>query len=83
MSKGAHTGVVAPIGASLAEFTERLIARRGVEQANVLFGGQIGPGQHEKHDRAERRSMAAILPSKTTANHLSMPIRSGFLLARF
>src|SRR5262245_39079369 len=33
----------APIAASLADFTERLIARRGVEQANVLFAGQIGP----------------------------------------
>src|SRR5262245_50505573 len=43
MSEGAHKGVAAPIAASLAEFTENLIARRGAEQANVLFGGQIGP----------------------------------------
>jgi peroxiredoxin len=31
------------LAASLAQFTEKLIARRGVEQTNVLFGGQIGP----------------------------------------
>jgi hypothetical protein len=41
--EGAHQDFAAPIAASLAEFTEKLIARRGVEQANVLFGGQIGP----------------------------------------
>jgi peroxiredoxin len=43
MSKGAHKGVAVPIAASLAEFTDKLIARRGVEQSNLLFGGQIGP----------------------------------------
>ena len=37
------TRSAAPIAASLADFTEKLIARRGVEQSNVLFGGQIGP----------------------------------------
>ena len=41
--EGAHQGSAVPIAASLAEFTEKLIARRGVEQSNVLFGGQIGP----------------------------------------
>src|ERR1700730_13008803 len=40
---GAHTGSAAPIAASLAEFTDKLIARRGVEQSNLLFGGQIDP----------------------------------------
>lgn len=40
---GAHTGSPAPIAASLAEFTDELVARRGVEEANVLFEGQIGP----------------------------------------
>jgi peroxiredoxin len=43
MSEGAQKGFAAPIAASLAEFTDKLIARRGVEQSNVLFGGQIGP----------------------------------------
>jgi peroxiredoxin len=41
--EGAHTGSAVPIAASLAEFTDKLIARRGVEQSNILFGGQIGP----------------------------------------
>ena len=40
---GAHEGIAVPIAASLAEFTDKLIARRGVEQSNLLFGGQIGP----------------------------------------
>ena len=39
----AHTRSAVPIAASLADFTDKLIARRGVEQSNVLFGGQIGP----------------------------------------
>src|SRR5262245_18867553 len=43
MSEGAHKGFAAPVAASLAEFTDKLIARRGIEQSNVLFGGQIGP----------------------------------------
>ena len=41
--EGAHTRTVVPIAASLAEFTDKVIARRGVEQSNLLFGGQIGP----------------------------------------
>ena len=43
MSEGGHKGLAVPIAASLAEFTDKLIARRGVEQSNLLFGGQIGP----------------------------------------
>src|SRR5215208_2324191 len=42
---GAHTESGAPIAASLAEFTDKLIARRGLEQSNLLFGGQIGPAR--------------------------------------
>jgi peroxiredoxin len=41
--EGAHNRPAVPLAASLAQFTENLIARRGVEQANILFGGQIGP----------------------------------------
>ncbi len=41
--EGAHTGSPVPIAASLAEFTDELVARRGVEESNVLFEGQIGP----------------------------------------
>ena len=40
---GTHTGSGVPIAASLAEFTDELIARRGVEHSNLLFEGQIGP----------------------------------------
>src|SRR6516225_1413090 len=39
----AHTRSAVPLAVSLAQFTEKLIARRGVEQSNVLFGGQIRP----------------------------------------
>ena len=39
----AHEDIAVPIAASLAEFTDKLIARRGVEQSDLLFGGQIGP----------------------------------------
>jgi hypothetical protein len=39
----AGTRSAALLAASLSQYTERLIARRGIEQANVLFGGQIGP----------------------------------------
>ena len=41
--EGARTRAAVPLAASLTQFTEKLIARRGVEQSNVLFGGQIGP----------------------------------------
>ena len=41
--KVVHSEAAAPIAASLAEFTNELIARRGVEQSNLLFEGQIGP----------------------------------------
>jgi peroxiredoxin len=41
--EGAHPGSIVPISLSLAEFTDKLIARRGVEQSKLLFGGQIGP----------------------------------------
>jgi hypothetical protein len=43
MSEGSHKGLAVSIAASLTEFTDKLIARRGVEQSNLLFGGQIGP----------------------------------------
>jgi len=39
----AHTRSAAPIAAALAEFSDKLIARRGVEQSSLLFEGQIGP----------------------------------------
>ena len=39
----AHTWSAVPLAVSLAQFTEKLIARRGVEQSSILFEGQIGP----------------------------------------
>jgi hypothetical protein len=39
----AHTRFAAPLAASLAQFTEKLIARRGVEQSNVLFEARLDP----------------------------------------
>lgn len=39
----ARTRSAVSLAASLAQFTEKLIARRGVEQTNILFAGQIGP----------------------------------------
>ena len=41
--EGVHNRPADLLAASLARFTENLIARRGVEQANLLFGGQIDP----------------------------------------
>ena len=43
--EGTPAGSAVPIAASLAEFTDELVARRGVEQSNLLFGGQIGPAK--------------------------------------
>jgi hypothetical protein len=37
----AHTRSAVPLAVSLTQFTEKLIARRGIEQANLLFDGQI------------------------------------------
>src|ERR1700751_6100268 len=42
-SMSEHPESTVLIAPSLAEFTDKLIARRGVEQSNLLFGGQIGP----------------------------------------
>jgi peroxiredoxin len=44
MSEGAALSKsVMPLAVSLAEFTEKVVARRGVEQSSILFEGQIGP----------------------------------------
>jgi peroxiredoxin len=40
---GAHTESGVYIADSLAEFTGDLIARRGIEESNLLFEGQIAP----------------------------------------
>jgi hypothetical protein len=60
--EGAHQDSAAPIAASLAEFTEKLIARRGVEQANVLFGGQIGPATQALSARTNSIGVGDLVP---------------------
>jgi hypothetical protein len=44
---------------SLAEFTDKLIARRGVKQSDLLFGGQIRPATKALSART-RPSVSAI-----------------------
>src|SRR5262245_58951812 len=60
--EGAHQDSAAPIAASLAEFTEKLIARRGVEQANVLFEGQIGPATRALSARTNSIGVGDLAP---------------------
>src|SRR5215468_7762128 len=60
--EGAHQDSAAPIAASLANFTERLIARRGVEQANVLFAGQIGPATQALSARKNAIGVGDLAP---------------------
>jgi peroxiredoxin len=62
MSDGDQKGFAKPIAASLAEFTEKLIARRGVEQANVLFGGQIGPATQALSARTNSIGVGDLAP---------------------
>jgi peroxiredoxin len=60
--EGAHSRSALPIAASLAEFTDKLIARRGVEQANVLFGGQIGPATQALSARTRSIGVGDLAP---------------------
>jgi peroxiredoxin len=53
---------VGPIAASLAEFTHKLIARRGVEQSNLLFAGQIGPATQALSGRANAIGVGDLAP---------------------
>src|SRR5215470_1168942 len=48
----ARTRFGGPMAASLARFTDKVIARRGVEQSDLLFGGQIGPATKALSARA-------------------------------
>ena len=57
-----HQDSAASITASLAEFTENLIARRGVEQANVLFEGQIGPATQALSARTNSICVGDLAP---------------------
>src|SRR5437868_4027591 len=69
--EGAHPGSAVPIAASLAEFTEKLIARRGVEQSNVLFRGQIGPATRALSGRANAIGVGDKAPD------FSLPMAQG------
>jgi len=60
--EGAHTRSATPIAASLAEFTEKLIARRGVEQSNLLFEGQIGRATQALSARTNAIGVGASAP---------------------
>jgi peroxiredoxin len=60
--EGALQGSSIPIAASLAEFTEELIARRGVEQTNALFGGQIGPATEALSARTNSVGVGDLAP---------------------
>lgn len=53
---------VVPIAASLAEFTDKLIARRGVEQSNLLFRGQIGPATQALNRRTNAIGVGDLAP---------------------
>jgi peroxiredoxin len=67
----ARTQSAVPLAASLAQFTEKLIARRGVEQSNVLFGGQIGPATKALSARTNAIGVGDRAP------HFSLPTAEG------
>jgi peroxiredoxin len=69
--EGAHTRPNVPLAASLAQYTEKLIARRGVEQSNALFGGQIGPATRALSARANAIGVGDKAP------HFSLPTAEG------
>jgi peroxiredoxin len=69
--EGAHTRPAVPLAAALTQFTEKLIARRGVEQSNVLFGGQIGPATKALSARTNAIGVGDKAP------HFSLPIAEG------
>lgn len=67
----AHTRSAVPLAVSLAKFTEKLIARRGVEQSNVLFEGQIGPATKALSARTN------VIGVGDKAPHFSLPTADG------
>ena len=71
MGGDAHTRPGLPLQASLAEFTEKLIARRGIEQASVLFEGQIGAATKALSARTNAIGVGDEAP------HFSLPTADG------
>jgi peroxiredoxin len=61
--EGVHPQSAIPIAASLAEFTDKLIARRGVERSNLLFGGQIGPATEALRARTSAVGVGQLAPA--------------------
>jgi peroxiredoxin len=66
-----HTRSAAPLALSLTQFTEKLIARRGIEQANVLFEGQINPATQALSTRTN------VVAVGDKAPHFSLPTADG------
>ena len=69
--EGAPTRPAVPLAASLTQFTEKLTARRGVEQSNVLFEGQIGPATKALSARTNAIGVGDKAP------HFSLPMAEG------
>jgi peroxiredoxin len=65
--QGAQTRPAASLADSLAKFTEKLIARRGLEQSNDLFEGQIGPATKALSARTK------VIGVSDWAPHFSLP----------
>jgi peroxiredoxin len=60
-----------PLAVSLAQFTETVIARRGVEKSSVLFDGQIGPASKALSARTNAIGVGDQAP------HFSLPTADG------
>jgi peroxiredoxin len=60
-----------PLAVSLAEFTEKVIARRGAEQSSILFEGQIGPAAKALSARTNAIGVGDKAP------HFSLPTADG------
>ena len=67
----ARTHSAVPLAVSLSQFTEKLIARRGVEQSNILFEGQIGPAAKALSARTNAFGVGDKAP------HFSLPTAYG------
>jgi len=66
-----HTRSAVPLALSLTKFTETLIARRGIEQANVLFDGQINAATAALSTRTN------VVAVGDKAPHFSLPTADG------
>ena len=60
-----------PLAVSLSQFTEKLVALRGVEQSSILFEGQIGPAAKSLSARTNAIGVGDKAP------HFSLPTADG------